>query len=61
MLYFICRIQYIISSFDLSGAVGNPFPDVQVAIGKPDMNNPNEYAILATGNSSQTSVSNGNF
>ena len=47
-------------SLVISGAVGNPFPGVQVAIGKPDIQNRNKYDIIATGNSTRTTVSKGN-
>ena len=47
-------------SLVISGAVGNPFPGVQVAIGKPDIQNHNKYNIIATGNSTRTTVSKGN-
>ena len=42
-----------------SGAVGKPFPTVEVCIGKPNVYSKNGYDIIALGNGKRTTIKDG--
>ena len=44
-----------------SGAVGKPFPTVEVCVAKPNVYNKNGYDVIALGNAQRTTVKDGTY